>query len=362
MKILIIRPMANEINIDSYNCQEIGMAKGFIDNGVNCDVLFYSQSNSEKYIIYNGSKITIYYRKAKKLFGIHGIFEDIDSLIARYDFLQLNEVTQIQNLIFLRRYHNKVYFYHGPYKNKYDSKKHKAFDFVLNRYINFINDKYKQSVHVFTKSTLAADYTNKLGFNSTVIGVGLDTLKLATPMLNSVNNKKLLYIGKLEERRNILFLINVISKLVTIDGDYHLTIIGSGSEKYTKKVINEIVDKHLDNYISIIPKVEQTSIHRFYDTSQIFLLPTKYEIFGMVMLESLYFGVPVITTLNGGSSVLNKGIYICNFEISEWVDTILKISNEKTINREQLHRYIESDYEWKKIVRPILSALSTKNR
>ena len=63
------------------------------------------------------------------------------------------------------------------------------------------------------------------------------------------------------------------------------------------------------------------------------LLPTEYEIFGMVLLEAMYYKTVVLTTQNGGSSTLiQNGLngYIMQIENGwEWANTILSILTMK---------------------------------
>lgn len=352
--------MANEINIDSYNCQEIGMAKGFIDNGVNCDVLFYSKSNSEKYIIYKGSKITIYYRKAKTYFKIHGFFEDINDLLDKYDFFQLNEVTQIQNLYIFSKFPKKSYFYHGPYKNRHESTLHSIFNLFFENYIKIFMHLYSSSKPlIYVKSELAKDYLSSLGMSSKVVGVGLDFSCLGLPIVRNNRKNELLYVGKLEERRNIIFIIDLLSKLVTINPSYMLTVIGSGNSVYCEKINKRINELHLQDHIRIIGTVGQKELVGYYSNADLLLLPTNYEIFGMVILEALYEGVPVLTTYNGGSSVIKKGIIVRDLDFEKWIKAIDDFFSGKiTESNKDISEYVTNQFSWSSIVKLIINDLN----
>lgn len=55
-----------------------------------------------------------------------------------------------------------------------------------------------------------------------------------------------------------------------------------------------------------------------YQSCDAFSLPTRYEIFGMVLLEAMYYGLPTFTTYNGGSSTLmnqENGIIINSIDM-----------------------------------------------
>ena len=62
-----------------------------------------------------------------------------------------------------------------------------------------------------------------------------------------------------------------------------------------------------------------------YERSNIFLLPTSYEIYGMVVMEALAYGVPVIATPEAGPEYLlrNEEYGICEFlDVNKWISHI----------------------------------------
>lgn len=78
--------------------------------------------------------------------------------------------------------------------------------------------------------------------------------------------------------------------------------------------------------------MQQEELSNIYKISDIFLLPTEYEIFGMVLLEAMYFGLPVITTYNGGSSTIienGKNGFICSkLDKAEWKEIVCDLLND----------------------------------
>ena len=100
-------------------------------------------------------------------------------------------------------------------------------------------------------------------------------------------------------------------------------------------------------------KMEQKFLSRIYQMADFFLLPTEYEIFGMVLLEAMYYKTVVLTTQNGGSSTLiQNGLngYIMQIENGwEWANTILSISNDERKMKkiqDNASSTIEKFYTW----------------
>lgn len=353
MKILIVRMFPNKININNYNTQEIGLAKALINKGHHCDIVL-SNENGDNYIqelaFGDNRKLKIYWLKTKNFFH-NSIYDNMLYDIAKeYDIIQTAEYDQIGNLKLFAKVKKPIIIYHGPYNSKTqvkDSIKSKIFDIFLKRQL------MKYNPYIITKSTLATKYLEKKGFkNITTIGVGLDTEKFKNDdniseeikeILHKIDNKKtFLYIGQLTKRRNIEFLINTYRIIRDKTEGTKLLIIGKGPKKYVDKCKNMINEYNLQNDIIIKEKVSQDNIKFIYKKAFMFLLPTSYEIFGMVLLESMYFGVPIITTYNGGSSTIiedNKNGFILPLDSNKWANKMEEIIN----NEEKREKIISNE-------------------
>lgn len=73
-----------------------------------------------------------------------------------------------------------------------------------------------------------------------------------------------------------------------------------------------------------VEKATQKELAEYYKQSSLFLFTSNYEIFGMVLLEAMYFGVPVISSRNGGSTTLIEngfnGYVMDGFDQSKWTE------------------------------------------
>ena len=123
-------------------------------------------------------------------------------------------------------------------------------------------------------------------------------------------------------------------------------------------------------------KASQAELPDEYRQSDVFLFPSKYEIFGMVLLEAMYFGLPVISSYNGGSSVLIKdesdskgqrnelsntanGIIVKELSVSEWADSIeTLISNKERLKAmgENAANTIREHFLWDRLADSFIDA------
>ena len=108
--------------------------------------------------------------------------------------------------------------------------------------------------------------------------------------------------------------------------------------------------------LSYFDKASQNELREAYLKADIMLFPTNYEIFGMVLLEAMYFGVACISSLNGGSSELietqEDGMIMENFDCDEWVrsaDYLIGNSEKRREMQEKARIKIEKNYTWDSI-------------
>ena len=296
MKILIIKDVPGEIKAQrmTYNIQEIGLALALNKKGHQCDVMSISDNNqfSKNEVCIDNQKITIYSVKAFVALK-NGWLKNIDAILNSYDIIQVCEYNQIYTWHLAKKYQHKMVCYHGPYYCDFNhnyNKMAKVFDmFFVNRY-------RKLNTCFITKSGLAKEYLNSKGLgNVHSVGVGLGTSFLHNitneelpelAPIKEMNCLKLLYIGVIEPRRNSLFMLDLLNELKIKGVNFKLIMIGRYKNEVYKNVFNaRIHELGLFDYIYYIPRVEQKFLSKVYANTDIFLLPTVYDIYGMVLLE-----------------------------------------------------------------------------
>lgn len=380
MKILIVRPSPNKMNVNTYNLQEIGLAKALVRKGCVCDVMYYcgnEKDHIEKIVFDENKSLNILWLHGKGILR-EGIYPSLKKYVPNYDIVQVGGYVGLTSCWLNRKYPEKIVNYQGPYyykANQGDIKKAAVFDRLL------LPLQKKKNMVVATKSILATNYIKDKGIeNVTTIGVGLDLDNLLRDSENIEENEFIkeikeiknstlfLYIGVLEERRNILFLLEVFQKVSKQIENSKLIIIGKGKQNYVAMCKEKLIELGLENDVIYREKLEQKYMPAIYQASDAFLLPTRYEIFGMVLLEAMYYGLPVFTTYNGGSSTLinnENGIIIENTDCNEWSKKIVKVLSDKKecdAIGEKAHRTVEKNYTWDALANKFLSVYEKRLR
>ncbi|MFA5644678.1 MAG: glycosyltransferase family 4 protein [Patescibacteria group bacterium] len=103
-----------------------------------------------------------------------------------------------------------------------------------------------------------------------------------------------LFIGRFHEQKGIFELLDVWKKVIKINNKLKLAIAGSYLDQNNKKLVKQIKEMGLEGSIDLLGYkigIEKENILR---KSKIFLFPSLYESFGIVALEAMSFGLPVI--------------------------------------------------------------------
>lgn len=102
MRILIIRnyPSYMAVVNNTYNIQEVGLAKALVRKGHVCDIVFWTDKQKEtvEIPVSGGGIIHVFYRHGKTKLK-NTIFSDCSDLFDQYDVLQPCEYNQMRGMV-----------------------------------------------------------------------------------------------------------------------------------------------------------------------------------------------------------------------------------------------------------------------
>jgi glycosyltransferase involved in cell wall biosynthesis len=362
------------MNLNTYNLQEVGLAKALVRRGHTCDVMYYAgkeEDHFETIKFDNGKReIRILWIRGYS-FLREGYYPTLKKYVGDYDILQVGGYVGLTSCWLNRKYQDKTVNFQGPYYsvyNKKDNIRAAVFDNTL------LKLQHPEKMIAGTKSRLATDYIRSKGITDvTTLGVGLDLDNLCADtevgtndFIEMLKKKKdgryLLYMGRIEERRNVIFLLHVFAEVCKSDPKVKMVIVGKGDASYVGKCRQEAVKLGILDRIIYRDSLEQKYVKHLYKVCDLFLLPTRYEIFGMVLLEAMYFGLPVVTTFNGGSSTVmdepESGIVIDRLDEKLWTQGIRKVLDDEELRQRIIanaHRKIAEEYTWDALAEKFLA-------
>lgn len=141
-------------------------------------------------------------------------------------------------------------------------------------------------------------------------------------------SKYLLYVGTIEERKNLLTIVKALKKVK----DIPLLVVGN-KKSYYQKVKEYMVANKLQNRVIFLSKVDNSDLPVIYRKAEMFIFPSLFEGFGIPIIEALTSRTPVITSKGGcfPEAAGPDSVYIDPTDANELAEQINYLLNsEKT--------------------------------
>ena len=161
-------------------------------------------------------------------------------------------------------------------------------------------------------------------------------------------------LGNLVEQKGHKYLIQAMTTVVRNYNDVVCYIGGKGPLK--NELQRQINKLGLQNYVKLLGFVPDDQLALWMNAADLFVLPSLSESFGLVVLEAMAVGTPVVATVNGGSEeIITSEDYglLCPPKDPECLAEKILIALDKEWDREKIRKYAEQ-FKWENIVGEIL--------
>ena len=158
-----------------------------------------------------------------------------------------------------------------------------------------------------------------------------------------LNNKNILFVGKLDVIKGVDFLVEIIKKFN--NQNWKFTIVGDGPKK-------EQLKAELKNY-NVEIKGEILDVKKEYLNSDIFVLTSRKEGFPFVLLEAKNYGLPIISfdIPTGPKELINNDIdgFLIDFaDVDEFVRKLELLTSNERLLKEMGKNSKKSAYKYSK--------------
>lgn len=153
---------------------------------------------------------------------------------------------------------------------------------------------------------------------------------------------KLLFVGRLTiQHKGLDYLISIIKEVSKVYPDVELTIVGDGPDRTTLEKI--VHDNGLEKNVCF--QGQSSNVKKYYDDANIVLVPSRWEGFGVVLIEAMACGTPVIAFENKGPNEIISnnidGILIKQYDVEEFSNKIITLLDDS----ERWERMSEQAYK-----------------
>lgn len=158
----------------------------------------------------------------------------------------------------------------------------------------FISESYRINfINKFLKSQDEKNLSSKF----IVIPNGIDDFWLKNKVIykKQPNNKlNLIQVGRIDKNKNVETAIKVCEELRNSGIEANITIVGNGPLR------EELIKRYNSNYIVFKDFAKKEELINYYDEAHVFIMLSKFETFGLVYVEAMSRGLPLIYTKNQG--------------------------------------------------------------
>lgn len=230
---------------------------------------------------------------------------------------------------------------------------------VIKAVTPYVESIFKYIDEMSAVSDAAAKYIKSLTDHPIQIipnGIDLNKYKMSSPRDTEVSSKPtVLYVGRLEKRKGVRYLLKAFKFLQDSNPDARLVIAGDGPER--EKLVDLASDLKLKHvtFLGFVTEKKKLDLLRRAD---LFCAPALHgESFGIVLLEAMAMGLVTVAGNNAGYSAVLKDVGSISLvnpkdseEFGRRLQMLLQSEGLRKVWQEWASEYVKS-FDYKKIIK-----------
>lgn len=339
-----------------YNLQEVGLAKNMDSFFDEIKIYKLVSINQEKRVEQvEGCEHSFIYYIPSKGFGINGRL-NVHILDQTLDVLIYFSDTQfVVPKVYRWTKKNNICFY--PYIGVIKSHSEKKINRIIMDFVSKRNIVVFKKCHCLVKTPKVKEDLQKLGVKKmTVVPVGLDLDLLQKNYKEygidelkgkfgyKYKTKIILFVGRMVEEKQPIRMLKIFSQVSKENELYRLVMVGTGP--LLKSIEEFVKDNDLSDKVQLLDRVPNNEIWKLYRMADVFINLNQSEIFGMAILEAMYYECKVVAwKAPGPNFIIENGVSGWLIENDE--DAVTKILDRKALG-EEAKRQVMSKFTWER--------------
>lgn len=170
-----------------------------------------------------------------------------------------------------------------------------------------------------------------------------DPIPFKVEQVSTLSSKRVVSIGRYAYEKGNDLLLKAWSKVEKSCKDWTLDIYGMGNQVPYQRLMQDLkIDEtrcHLHGSL--------TDVKDVYLNSAVFTLPSRFEGFGLVIIEAMACGVPVVAfdCENGPRNIITNnqdGILVKPFDVDDYAESLLRLMRDDQLRTQMGRRAYES--------------------
>lgn len=163
---------------------------------------------------------------------------------------------------------------------------------------------------------------------------------------NTFESGHLLFVGTIEPRKGLHLLLEALTH---VDKPYQLHVVGKVIDASYKQLLDRyIADHNMTDHVIFEGPQDREHLDQFYTRAELFVFPSQLEGYGMVLVEAMQHGLPIVAFNNtampysikdgfNGYLAQNKN----TLEMAEKIERIMGAATEREVIQSGIRRHIE---------------------
>lgn len=181
-------------------------------------------------------------------------------------------------------------------------------------------------------------------------------LPIEKNVIEPCENVAFVAVGSLIPQKNQMLIVQAFCKAFSKTDRVTLTLVGDGPER--EMIENYIRTENRQCQIYLKGKIERDKILAEYQNADCFIHASKIETFGVVYIEAMACGLPIITCKNGGSDTLinaSNGVLIENATVDGFATALSNfVAGQYDFNRKRIQTDCRNKYSESSVVKQLL--------
>jgi len=162
------------------------------------------------------------------------------------------------------------------------------------------------------------------------------------------NRKLLCFAGRLVKEKNIEFLFEVLKNVRKVDSSVYLLLVGDGP--HMEELKQKVKELNLSKYVYFTGYMQPSDMQYYYRMSKIFVFPSKTETQGLVTIEAIMQGIPVVAIGEMGTVDVMKGDnggFMVPDNVEIFTEKVLALLQDEQLYNQKVEEALKWSDSWK---------------